>query len=160
MQGRRHRQGNEGDHGHTSDPVSLETVRSRSYTVTGIVTGTVGNNPRISRVIFLDAEHDLHQVGTDIGDLGKNTAGDTQGAGTQGLTDGETDETGSCQFTGNKQEDDKHHDQLNTDQKDPDAHASIQGDIQHLKGLSLQGVESHPAIGQGVHADTVPGHTI
>ena len=60
-------------------------------------------------------KYDFHQVGTDIGDLGEDAAGDTQGAGAEGFTDGKADEACSGQFPGNKQQDDQHHDQLDAD---------------------------------------------
>ena len=48
--------------------------------------------PGIARVVFLDVEDDLHQVGADVGDLGEDAAGDAQRRRAERLADGEPDE--------------------------------------------------------------------
>ena len=94
-------QGQEGDQGDARNAVSFKTVSRGADAVAGVVTRTVGDDAGILRIVFGKMEDDLHQVGADVGDLGEDTAADTKRAGTQGLTDGEADEAGPCQFLGN-----------------------------------------------------------
>ncbi len=160
LQGRGYRQDDESNQGHSGNPVGLKAVGGGSYAVTGVISGTVGNNSRVAGIVFFDAENDLHQVGTDVGYLGKYTAGNTQGAGPQGFTHGKTDKTCSRQFPGNKEQDDQHHDQLHADQEQTDAHAGIQSYIQYLERFAGKAGKSRSAVGQGIHADTVPGYAV
>ena len=62
----------------TGYTISFKTVCSRSYAVTCIISGTVGNNTRVTRVIFFNFKDNFHQVGTDISNLGENTTGNTK----------------------------------------------------------------------------------
>src|SRR5207249_4200451 len=66
----------EDDQGHAGDAVGLEPVGGGADGVAGVVADAVGDHARVARVVFLDLEHDLHQVGADVGDLGKDAAGD------------------------------------------------------------------------------------
>ena len=112
----------EGDEGYAGHAVSLETVGGGSDAVTGIVARAVSDDTRITRVILPNLEDHLHQVGTDIGNLGEDTASNTQCTGTQRFTDGEADETGSGTFSGDEQQNHQHQQQLNGDEQQTDAH--------------------------------------
>ena len=90
--------------GNSCNTISFKTVCSRSYAVTCIVSCTVGNNTWVTRVIFFDFKNDLHQVGTDIGDLGEDTAGNTECTGSKGFTNCKTYKACSGQILWNKQQ--------------------------------------------------------
>ena len=85
-------QGDEGDEGDAGDAVGLEAVGGRADRVAGVVAGAVGDDAGVARVVFLDVEDDLHQVGADVGDLGEDAAGDAQGRGAERFADGEAEE--------------------------------------------------------------------
>ena len=72
-----HTQQDEGDQRDPGDSVSFKAIGAGAHRIARIVAGAVGNDAGIASVVFLDAEHDLHQVRTDIGDLGEDAAGDT-----------------------------------------------------------------------------------
>jgi len=65
------------------DAVGLETVGARANRVTCVITRAVGDYTRISCVVFLYVEHDLHQVGADVGNLREDSAGDTKRGSTE-----------------------------------------------------------------------------
>ena len=90
-----HRQQDEGDQRDAGDAVGLEAVRARPDRVAGVVADAVGNHARVARIVFLDVEDDLHQVGADVGDLGEDAAGDAQRRGAERFADGEADEAGA-----------------------------------------------------------------
>ena len=92
--GSRHRQHDEGDQRHAGHAVGLEAVGARADRVAGVVAGAVGDHARVARIVFLDVEDDLHQVGADVGDLGEDAAGDAQRRRAERLADGEADEAG------------------------------------------------------------------
>ena len=73
-----HAQQNEGNQRDAGDAVGLESVRARAHRIAGVVAGAVGDHAGVARVVFLDLEDDLHQVGADVGDLGEDAAGDAQ----------------------------------------------------------------------------------
>src|SRR5206468_1780475 len=110
-------QGDEGDQGDAGHAVGLEAVRRGSNGVAGIIAGAVGDDAGVARIIFLDVEDDLHQVGTDVGDLGEDTAGDTQRRGSQRFADGKTKEADADDAAIDEQEDDDHHHQFERDQE-------------------------------------------
>ena len=90
-----HGEQDEGDQRDAGDAVGLEAVGGRADRVAGVVAGAVGDDAGVARVVFLDVEDDLHQVGADVGDLGEDAAGDAQRRGAQRLADGEADEAGA-----------------------------------------------------------------
>ena len=104
------RQHDEADQRHAGHAVGLEAVGRRADRVARVVAGAVGDHAGVARVVFLDAELDLHQVGADVGDLGEDAAGDAQRGGAQRLADGEADEAlaGEC---GRHEQHDAEHDQ-------------------------------------------------
>src|SRR5690606_12303021 len=71
-----HGQQDEGDERDTRYAVGLEAVGARANGIARVVAGAVGDDAGVARVVFLDLEDDLHQVGTDVGDLGEDAAGD------------------------------------------------------------------------------------
>ena len=91
----RNGQRDERDQGHAGDAVGLEAVGRRADRVAGVVARAVGDDARVARIVFLDVEDDLHQVGADVGDLGEDAAGDAQRRGAQRFADGEAEEADS-----------------------------------------------------------------
>src|SRR5262249_18583498 len=68
----------ERDQRHAGHTISLETIRAWPHRIACVVARAIGDDARIARVVFLDLEDDLHQVGTDVGDLGEDTARNAQ----------------------------------------------------------------------------------
>ncbi len=95
LDGRGHRQQDEGDEGHAGNAVGFKTIRGGSDAVAGVVAGAVGDDAGVSGIIFLDVEDDLHEVSADVGDLGENAAGHAQGGSAQRFTDRKSDEAWS-----------------------------------------------------------------
>ena len=122
------RQQDERDQRDAGDAVGLEAVGARADRVAGVVAGAVGDDARVARVVFLDVEDDLHQVGADVGDLGEDAAGDTQRRRAQRLADGEADEAGARVVARNEEQDAEHDEQLDADQQHADAHAGPERD--------------------------------
>ena len=89
------REQDEGDERDAGDAVGLEAVGRGADRVARVVAGAVGDDAGVARVVFLDVEDDLHQVGADVGDLGEDAAGDAQRRGAERLADGEADEAGA-----------------------------------------------------------------
>ena len=88
-------QQNEGDQGHAGDAIGFEAVGRGADRVARIVARAVGDDAGVAGIVFLDLEDDLHQVGADVGNLGEDAAGNTQGRGAKGFADGEADEAGA-----------------------------------------------------------------
>ena len=120
-----HGKDDEGDERDTRNTVGLEPVRARTDGVACVVTRAVGNHARVSRVIFLDVEHDLHQIGADVGDLGEDSAGDSESRCAERFTNGESDETRSRVIARDEEQDEQHDHQLDADEKHADAHARL-----------------------------------
>ena len=153
-------QEDEGDEGHAGDAVGLEAVGGGSDGVAGIVAGAVGNDAGVARVVLADFEDHLHEVASDVGNLGEDTAGDAQGAGAQALTDGEADEAAAGQVLGHEEQDDEHQHQLDADEHNADGHTGAQRDVQQVEGFAAQRGEGHAGVGIGVHADAEPCHAV
>ena len=77
------RQQNEGDQGHAGDAVGFKAIGAGANGVARVVARAVGDHTGVARIVFLDLEYDLHQVGANVGDLGEDAAGNTQGRGAQ-----------------------------------------------------------------------------
>ena len=122
-------QSQKGDQGNAGNAVGFKTVRRGADAVAGIVTGTVGDNTGVFRIVFRKMENDFHQVGTDVGNLGEDTTADTQSGSAQRFTDGKTDEAGTGQFFGNVSQNDDHEEQFDADQQKSNAHAGTQTDV-------------------------------
>ncbi len=112
----RHGQHDERDERHASDAIGFEPVHRRADRVARVVARAVGDDARIARIVFLDLEHDLHQVAADVGDLREDAAGDAEGGSAQGLPDRKADETRAGQLPGDEQQDGEHHEQLDRDE--------------------------------------------
>ena len=130
-------QGQKGDQGNARHAVRFEAVRRRTDAVARVVTGAVGDDARVFRVIFRQMEDDLHQVGADVGDLGEDAAADPERAGAKRLTDGKADEARARQLLGEDQDAD-HEEQLDAHEEKTDAHAGAQRDIDHLNRSALR----------------------
>ena len=90
-----HRERDERDERDAGDAVGLEAVGGRADRVAGVVAGAVGDHAGVARIVLLDLEHDLHQVGADVGDLGEDAARDAQRRGAERLADREAEEAGA-----------------------------------------------------------------
>src|ERR1019366_4563519 len=139
---------NQRDAGHA---VSLETIGRRSHRVAGVVAGAIGNHAGVAGIVFLDLENDLHQIGTDIGNLGEDAARDTQRRGAEGFADGESDEAGAGIVAGHEQQDEEHH---------ADRHPGLERDLINGVRLAGQRSEGGPRIGEGVDANPEPGNAV
>ncbi len=89
-----HRQQDERDQGHAGDAVGFKAVGAGANRVARIVARAICDDARVARIVFLDLEDDLHQVGANVGDLGEDAAGNTQGRGAQAFANREADEAG------------------------------------------------------------------
>jgi len=72
-----HREQDECDQRDAGHAVGFKAVRRGPDRVAGVVARAVRDHARVAGIVFLDLEDDLHQVGTDVGDLGEDAAGDT-----------------------------------------------------------------------------------
>ena len=95
-------QQDEGDERDAGDAVGFETVGRGSDRVARVVARAIGDDAGVARVVFLDLEDDLHQVGADIGDLGEDAAGHAEGRGAERFADGEADEAAPARSPGMK----------------------------------------------------------
>ncbi len=64
-----HREQDERDERDAGHAVGLEAVGGGADRVARVVARAVGDDAGVARVVFLDLEDDLHQVGADVGDL-------------------------------------------------------------------------------------------
>ena len=90
-----HRSQNEGDQRNTGDAIGFETIGGRPHRIARVIPGAIGDHAGISRVVFLDFESDLHQVGTDIRDLRKDAARHSQSCCAERFPNGESDKAGT-----------------------------------------------------------------
>ncbi len=153
-------QGDEDDEGDAGHAVGLEAVGGGSDRVAGVVAGAVGDDAGVARVVLLDLEDDLHEVGADVGDLGEDAARDAKGRGAERFADGEAEEAVADDLARHGQEDEDHHDQFERDQEQADRHAGPQRDVDHVPRFAAEGGESGTGVGVGVDADAVPGHGV
>src|SRR6185437_3394800 len=70
---------NERNQSNAGDTVGFESVGGGPHGIARIISGAIRNDARIARVVFLNLEDDLHQVGANIGDFGEDSACDSQG---------------------------------------------------------------------------------
>jgi len=150
----------EGDQRDAGNAVSFKTIRRGADAVTRVVARTVGDDAGVFRVVFGKMEDDLHEVGTDVGDLREDTAADTQRGSAQRFTDRETDETGADQFFRDITQDHDHEEQFDAHQQKADAHAGTQADIDDVEGIAGKRRESSAGVGNRINADTEPGHRV
>src|SRR6185436_3703393 len=155
-----HRENDERDERNAGDTVSLEAVRAWANRVTGVVTSAIGDHAGVSRIVLFHVENDLHQIGADVGDLGKDSAGDTERRRAQRLTDGEPDEAGTGIITRNEQQDEEHDHQLDADEKHADAHSRLQWNRIAGERLAAQAGERGARVGEGVDTNAEPRYTV
>ena len=74
-----HRQQNKGDQCDPGYAIGFKTIGTRAHRVAGVIARAVRNDAGVARVVFLDFEDDLHEVGADVGNLRKDAASDAQG---------------------------------------------------------------------------------
>ena len=155
-----HRQQDEGDQGDARHAVGFKAVGGGAHRIARVVARAVGNHAGVARVVFLDLEDDLHQVGADVGDLGEDAAGDAQRRRAQRFADGEADEAGPGIVAGNEEQDDEHHQQLDADQHHADAHAGAQRNLENGIGLAAQAGKRRAGVGKGIDANAEPRHAV
>ena len=153
-------QQNKGDQGHAGDAVGFETIGAGSNRVTRVVARAVCDDARVAGIVFLDLENDLHQVGADVGNLGKDAAGNTQSSCAKRFANRETDEAGAGVGGRNKQQDEEHDQQFNRDQHHADAHAGLERNRKQRIRLSAQAGECHARVRKRVDADAEPRHAV
>ena len=85
-------QQDECDQRYAGDAVGFEAIGAGADRVARVVAGAVRDDTRVARIVFLDLEYDLHQVGADIGDFGEDAARNSQGRGAQAFANREADE--------------------------------------------------------------------
>src|SRR5262249_38341616 len=71
-----HTKKDKGDQSHAGHAIGLESVGAGADRVAHVVTGAIGNHARVASIVLFDLEYDLHEIGADVGNLGKDTAGD------------------------------------------------------------------------------------
>ena len=145
---------------HTGDAVGLEAVGRGSNAVASVVTRAVCNDTGVAGIVLANLEDHLHQVASDVGNLGEDTAGDTQGRSSEALTDGKADKAASSQILRHEEQDDKHQHQLDTYQHDTNRHAGAERYVQQVERTAAQRGKSHAGIGVSVHTHAEPGHSI
>ena len=153
-------QQDERDQRHAGHAVGFEAVSAGADRVAGIVARAVGDNAGVARIVFLDLEDDLHQVGADVGDLGEDAAGDTQRGCAQRLADRESDKALAGVVARNEQQDAQHDQQLDADQHHADAHARLERNGINGIGLAAQSGERRARVGKGVDPDAEPRHAV
>ena len=151
-----HREHDERDQRDARHAVGLEAVGARADRVAGVVARAVGDHARVARVVFLDVEDDLHQVGADVGDLRENAAGDSKRRRTERFTDRESDEARTRVVTRNEQQNAEHDHQLDRDEQHADAHARRQRNRVAGIRLAAQRRERRARVGEGVDANAEP----
>ncbi len=142
-------QGQKRDQGHARHAVSLEAVRRGADAVARVVARAIGNHAGVLRVVFGQLEDDFHEVGADIGDFRENAAANAEDARAEGFADGEPEH-----------QDADHEKQFDRDEQQADAHAGAERDAESGERVALQGGERRAGVGDGIDADTEPGHSI
>ena len=150
----------EGDERDAGDAVGFEAVGAGADRVARVVAGAVGDDAGVARVVFLDLEDDLHQVGADVGDLGEDAARDAQRSRAERFADGEADEAGAGVVAGDEEQNEQHHQQLDADEHHADAHAGFERRVINRIGLAAEAGESCAGVGEGVDANAEPGHAV
>ena len=155
-----HREQDERDESDAGHPIRLEPVRARTHRVPGVIARAVRDDAGIARVILLDLEHDLHQVGADVRNLREDAAGHAQRRGTQRFTDREADKAGSRVVSRNEQQDAEHHHQLDTDEQHADAHPGPQRNRVAGIGFAAETRKGRAGVRKGVDANPEPGDAV
>jgi hypothetical protein len=140
--------------------VGLEPVGARTDRVARVVARAVRDHPGVARVVFLDVEDDLHQVGPDVGDFREDAAGNPQRRRAERFADREADEARAGVLAGDEQQDAQHDQQLDADQQHADAHAGAQRDRVDRERHPAQARERGARVGEGIHPDAEPRDTV
>src|SRR5207302_1753398 len=140
--------------------ISFKAVSAGADRITGIVSGAIGYDAGVAGVVFLNLEHNLHQVGANVGDLGEDASSNTERRRAQRLANSEADEAGASVVSGNKQQDDEHHEQLNADQHHANAHAGFKGNFIDGEWLARESSERGARIREGIYANAEPCHAV
>jgi hypothetical protein len=96
-----------------------------AQTITSIISTTVSYNARIPGIVLFNPKNDFHQVGSNVSYFGKYTPSNTQSTGSKRFPYCKTNEAGTGQFPGNKEQNNQHHNQLNANQQNTDTHTGI-----------------------------------
>src|SRR4026209_2630886 len=112
--------------GPTAAPALSHARRPGASRCARIVARAVRNHAWIARIVFLDVENDLHQVGTDVCNLREDAARDAQRRGAKRFSNGKTDEARTGVITRDEEENEQHDQQLDADQHHADAHAGTE----------------------------------
>ena len=155
-----HAQQNKRDQRHARHAVGFEAIRARSDRIARVVARAIGDHAGVARVVFLDLEHDLHQVRADVRDLGEDSARDSQRRRAQRFADGESDEAGARIVAGNEQQNHQHHQQFHADQHHADAHARAQRNLVNRIRFAAKAGERRPRVRERVHANAEPRHAV
>src|SRR5271170_19209 len=110
-----HCQEDEGDKCDASDAVRFKAVCGWADGISSVVTGTISNNAGVARIVFFNLEHDFHQVGTDVGDFGEDTARDPKRGRAERLAYGESNEARSSVVSRDEEKNDEHHQEFHAD---------------------------------------------
>ncbi len=138
---RRNCQQDEGNQGDAGNAVGLEAVGAGADRVACVVSGAVCDDAGVARIVFLDLEDDLHEVCADVGDLGEDATGNTQGRCAEGFADGEADEAWAGIILRDEEKDEEHDEQLDGDQQHADAHSSLEGNLRDCIRFAAQSGE-------------------
>ena len=155
-----HAQQNERDQRDASDTVSLESIGRWPDRIARVVARAIGDHARVPRIIFLNLEYDLHQIRADVGDLGENSAGNSQRCRSQRLADGKSNKAWSRVITRNEQQDEQHDQQLDADQHHANAHAGFKRNPINRVRLAAQAGKGCPRVRERVHANAEPRHPV
>jgi hypothetical protein len=128
--------------------------------VAGVVAGAVGDHARIARVVLLDVEHDLHQVGPDVRDLREDASGDPERGRAERLADREADEARTRVVARDEEQDAEHQEQLDADEEHPHAHARLERDRVDGKRLAREAREGGAGVRERVDSHAEPRHPV
>jgi len=121
--------------GHAGDAVSFKAIGAGANGVASIIARAVRDDTGIARVVFLDLEDDLHQIGANVGDLGEDAAGNTQSRGAQAFANRETDEAWARIIARDEQQNEEHDEQLDEISNMPMLMPAFSGIAKHGYGL-------------------------
>jgi len=121
----------------------------------------VRDDAGIARIVFLDFENDLHQVGADVGNLGKNAAGNTQRGRAERFAKCKADEAWPRIVSGDKQQDEEHHQQFDANQHHADNSCRLRAEFDRWDTVC----RARPAnavreLREGIHPDAEPGDSV
>src|SRR6202030_2350692 len=155
-----HAQQNKSNQRNTGHAVSLKAVSAGTDRIAGIVAGAISDNAGVAGIVFLNFEYDLHQVRTNVRDLGENAAGDAQRCGAQRFADRKPNEARPRVITRDEKQNYEHHQQLDADQHHADAHAGFEWNAIDRIRFTAQARERGTRVGKRIHADSKPCNSV